>query len=79
LASKLYGIITGFNSGMALSIIMNRIIDYLAVLRILVVIYLNLRLLYKYLVKLGTIDKKRLIIDIMSFKELYKKKEISEV
>jgi hypothetical protein len=47
--------------------------------RILVVIYIDLRLLYNCLVRLGTIDEKRLIIDIMLLKEVYKRKEISKV
>jgi hypothetical protein len=47
--------------------------------RILVIIYIDLRLLYNYLVRLGTIDEKRLIINIMSLREVYKKKEISKV
>jgi hypothetical protein len=48
-------------------------------LRILVIIYIDLRLLYNYLVRLGTIDKKRLIINIMSLREVYKRKEIFKV
>jgi hypothetical protein len=47
--------------------------------RILVVIYIDLRLLYNCLVRLGIIDKKRLMIDIMLLREVYKKKEISKV
>jgi hypothetical protein len=48
-------------------------------LRILVIIYIDLRLLYNYLVKLGTIDKKRLIINIIFLREVYKRKEIFKV
>jgi hypothetical protein len=48
-------------------------------LKILVVIYIDSRLLYDYLVKLGTIDKKRLIINIMFLREVYEKKEIFKV
>jgi phosphopentomutase len=48
-------------------------------LRILVIIYIDSRLLYNYLVRLKTIDKKRLMINIMSLREVYKKKEISKV
>jgi hypothetical protein len=51
----------------------------LEILRILVIIYIDLRLLYDYLVRLGTIDEKRLMIDIMSLREVYERKEISEV
>ena len=71
--------ITRFNSGIVLSTTLNQVMTYLGVPRILVIIYIDSRLLYNYLVRLGTIDKKRLIINIMSLREAYKKKEISEV
>ena len=48
-------------------------------LKILVIIYIDLRLLYDYLVRLETIDKKRLMIDIISLREVYKRKEIFKV
>jgi hypothetical protein len=48
-------------------------------LRILVIIYIDSRLLYDCLVRLSIIDKKRLMIDIMSLREVYKKKEIFEI
>jgi hypothetical protein len=43
-------------------------------LRILVIIYIDSRSLYNYLVKLSIINKKRLIINIMFLKEVYKNK-----
>jgi hypothetical protein len=52
---------------------------YLEILRIPVIIYIDSRLLYNYLVRLGIIDEKRLIINIISLREAYKKKEISKV
>ena len=48
-------------------------------LRILVIICIDLRSLYNCLVRLSTIDEKRLMIDIMFLREVYKKKEISKV
>jgi hypothetical protein len=47
--------------------------------RILIIIYIDLRLLYNYLVRLDIIDEKKLIIDIILLREAYKKKEISKV
>ena len=48
-------------------------------LRTLIIIYIDSRLLYNYLVRLSIIDKKRLIINIILLREAYKKKEISEI
>ncbi|KAF2708143.1 hypothetical protein K504DRAFT_477587 [Pleomassaria siparia CBS 279.74] len=42
-------------------------------------IALNSKLLYNCLVKLGTTNEKRLIIDIMSLRELYENREISKI
>jgi hypothetical protein len=45
----------------------------------LIVVYTDLYSLYKCLVKLGTTQKKRLIIDIIALWQLYKRKEITEI
>ena len=49
----------------AISIILNIIIDKLNLLKIKIIIYIDLYSLYKYLVKLRTTKKKRLIINII--------------
>ena len=79
LASELYGMMTGFDSGMALSTTLNQVMTCLGVPRIPVVICTDSRSLYDCLVRLGTTDEKRLMIDIMSLREAYERKEISEV
>jgi hypothetical protein len=79
LASELYGMTTGFDSGISLSTTLNRILDSLNIPRVPLVICSDSRSLYECLVKLGTTDEKRLMIDIMSLRESYEKKEISEV
>jgi hypothetical protein len=43
------------------------------------VVYTNSKSLYKCLVKLGTIQEKCLIIDIISLRQFYETKEIAEV
>ncbi|KAF1972596.1 hypothetical protein BU23DRAFT_467068, partial [Bimuria novae-zelandiae CBS 107.79] len=46
---------------------------------ILIIIYINLKLLYNYLVKLETINKKRFIINIILRRELYENRKIIEI
>ncbi|KAF0319603.1 aurora kinase 2 splicing, partial [Colletotrichum asianum] len=54
LASKVYTIIVGIN-----------IVYTIAITLILIIIYIDFYLLYKYLIKLNTIKEKRLIINII--------------
>jgi hypothetical protein len=70
---------TRFNSSIVLNITLNQIMTYLEMPRIPVIIYIDLRLLYNYLVRLDTTDEKRLIINIILLREAYEKKEISKV
>jgi hypothetical protein len=44
-----------------------------------IVIYTNSFSLYEYLVKLGTIKKKRLIINIIALKQAYKQKNVFKI
>jgi hypothetical protein len=46
---------------------------------LLMVIYTDLRLLYDCLVKLGTTQEKRLMIDVMCLQQVYKRREITKV
>ena len=46
---------------------------------ILSIIYTDSYLLYKYLIKLRTTKKKRLIIDIIILQQLYKRRELFEI
>jgi hypothetical protein len=43
------------------------------------IIYTNSKSLYNYLVKLGITQEKRLIIDVISIREAYKRREIAQV
>ena len=43
------------------------------------ILYTNSKLIYKCLIKLGTIQEKRLIINIMCLRQLYKRREIAKV
>ncbi|KAK1466425.1 hypothetical protein CCUS01_01275, partial [Colletotrichum cuscutae] len=68
LALEIYNIVNNINLAYAILIILKRITDRLSFLLILTVVYINSYLLYKYFIKLGTIKKKRLIIDIIALR-----------
>jgi hypothetical protein len=63
LASKLYGIAHGFNISSLIKSIINKVLE----IKVLLIIYIDSKSLYKYLVKLGIIREKRLIINIIYF------------
>src|SRR6266566_8126907 len=65
LASKIYGIVGGVNIAIAINITIKIITRQLGFLYILIIVYTNLYLLYKCLVKLSTTKEKCLIINIM--------------
>ncbi|KAF2708226.1 hypothetical protein K504DRAFT_477647 [Pleomassaria siparia CBS 279.74] len=69
LASKLYGIVRGFDSAIALSTTIQQIIRNFYIPLIPLVICTDSKLLYNCLIKLSTTNKKRLIINIMSLRE----------
>ena len=65
----------GFNIGALIKATIKKILR----IDLLIVICTDLRLLYNCLVKLGTTQEKRLIIDVMCIQEAYKKREIAQV
>jgi len=65
LALELYVIIAEIDILIALSSIINIIIDKLEIKQLLIVIYIDFFLLYKCIVKLDIIKEKRLMINIM--------------
>jgi hypothetical protein len=65
LALKIYNIIRGVDIAIVINIIIKIIIKQLGFLQTLIVVCTNLYLLYKCLVKLGTTQEKRLIINII--------------
>ena len=75
LASKLYIIAYRFN----ISTVIKLTIKQLLQIKLPLILYTDSKLLYKCLVKLSTIQEKRLIIDIIYLYQLYKYKEITEV
>jgi hypothetical protein len=79
LASELYGIVGGFDNAIALGTTLNQITRTLDLPPIPIVICTDSKSLYDCLVRLGTTNEKRLMIDIMSLRESYEHREISEI
>lgn len=78
LASEIYGMMTGFDIGISTADTMRRITKTLGLPNIPVVICTDSRSLYDCLIRLGTTDEKRLMIDVMALREAYERREILE-
>jgi hypothetical protein len=79
LASEIYSIIKGINITITINTIIKMITKQLGFLQTLIIVYTNLYSLYKCLVKLSTTQKKRLIIDIITLRQLYKQRKITKI
>ena len=75
LASKLYTMAHGFD----ISTTIKAIVELQFNISLLLILCTNSKLIYKCLVKLGTTQEKRLIINIMCLRQLYKRRKIAEV
>ena len=79
LAFKIYGMVGGVNIAIAINITIKIITRQLGFLYTLIIICTDLYLLYKCLVKLSTTKEKRLMINIIALRQLYKHREIIEI
>ena len=77
LASELYAMAYGFDSGTAIKSTISKILQTKKPLPL--IICTDSKSLYDCLVKLGTTREKRLMIDIMSLRQSYERREIAEV
>ncbi|UQC88634.1 uncharacterized protein CLUP02_14159, partial [Colletotrichum lupini] len=68
LVLEVYNIVNGINFSYVILITLRKITNQISFLFILIVIYTDSYLLYKYLIKLGTIKEKRLIINIIALR-----------
>ena len=65
----------GFDITVAIKTIIRKALQ----INLSLVLYTDSKLLYNCLVKLGTMAKKRLIIDIICLREVYKQREVAKV
>jgi hypothetical protein len=79
LASEIYGMVNGFNIGIAIATTLRMITERLGLLVIPLVICTDSYSLYECLVKLRTTKEKRLMIDIMALRQSYERREITEI
>jgi hypothetical protein len=79
LASEIYGIVRGVNIAIAIGITITIITDQLKLSKILTIVYTDLYSLYKCLIKLRTITEKRLMINIIALRQLYKRRELIKI
>jgi hypothetical protein len=78
-ASEIYAIAYGVNIAVAIGTIVDKITDRLRLPKAFVVICIDFLFLYKCFVKLGTIKKKRLMIDIMALRQTYERQKMFDV
>ena len=79
LASEIYGMVSGFDLGLALTTTLKMVTDRLGLSAIPLIICTDSYSLYECLVKLGTTNEKRLMIDIMALRQSYERREIMEI
>ena len=75
LASELYGMAHGFDMGASIKATMDKILNT----NIPLIVCTDSKSLYDCLVKLGTTQEKRLMIDVMCLRQSYERREIAEV
>ena len=75
LALELYIIVYGFDIIGTIKATINKIFN----ISLLLVTYTNSKSLYNCLIKLSTTQEKRLIINMLYLRQLYKRREIAEV
>jgi hypothetical protein len=79
LASEIYAMMHGVDMGIAISTTLKMIMARLNKPEIPIVVCTDSLSLYECLVKLGTTKEKRLMIDIMSLRQSYERREIFEI
>jgi hypothetical protein len=79
LASEIYGIVRGVDIAIAINTTIKIITKQLGFPQTLIVVCTDSYSLYECLVKLGTTQEKRLIINIIALRQSYKRRKITEI
>ena len=79
LASEIYGMSEGVDIGFSIAGTINQILQQLNLPPVPMVVCTDSKSLYDAVTRLGTTVEKRLMIDIMQFREMYERREISEI
>jgi hypothetical protein len=79
LALEIYGIVKGVDMAIAINTTIKIITEQLGFSQTPIVVCTDLYLLYECLIKLGTTQEKRLIIDIIALRQSYERREITEI
>ncbi|KAF2741648.1 hypothetical protein M011DRAFT_472908 [Sporormia fimetaria CBS 119925] len=79
LASETYGMVSGVDIAIAIQTTLKMITERLGLPPIPLIVCTDSYSLYECLVKLGTTNEKRLMIDIMSLRQSYERREIAEI
>jgi hypothetical protein len=79
LASETYGMVSGVDIAIATLTTLKIITERLGLPPTPLIVCTDSYSLYECLVKLGTTNKKRLMIDIMALRQSYKRREIAEI
>ena len=79
LASETYGMVSGVDIAIAILTTLKIVTERLGLPSIPLVVCTDSYSLYECLVKLGTTNEKRLMIDIMALRQSYERREITEI
>jgi hypothetical protein len=79
LASEIYRTIDGFDLAYVIITTLKIITNQQNLPEILIIFYINSKSLYEYIMKLGITKEKHLIINIITIRQAYEKKELFEI
>jgi hypothetical protein len=79
LASEIYGMVGGVDMAISINTTIKMIMDQLGFTSIPIIVCTDSYSLYECLVKLGTTNEKRLMIDIMAIRQSYERRELQEI